>query len=169
MNMNLHSTMGAEMVVNNNLLTSREIDDVMFILDFSSHYLIIANLFNEFNTTIKESVSKMLLENMVIEYVINPELEGGMFWENMRESIIFDLGEHQNFKDLNIEELLFVIDENYELLDVMYGEIYGKLTHAVPSGSQVLPVSWTGDGDLNKTRATAKITLITNPDLILSA
>jgi len=169
MDINLHSTMCADMVVNNNLDRTRAPDDIIFIVDFSSHYVMVANIFkNFFAVNIVEAVSKLLIEDMVVEYIINKELEGGMFWENMRETIIFDLGEHKILQSIIIDEYISIIDENYELLDVIFGEVYGKLTHVIPRGLEAVPIQWTGDGNINSPRVSAKITMISNPDLILS-
>jgi len=152
----------------NNLISHRGPDDIIFILDFTNYYINIAKLFADHSSEMVEAISKLLLENMVLEYTINKDLEGGMFVENMRESMIFDIGEHKTLTIVILDELLMVIDEYYEMLDEIYGEVYGKLSHATRVANTILPFRWDGNANLDIATTSAKLTMISNPDLIMS-
>lgn len=168
MKINIHSTMGNDMLINNNLVSHRGPNDSIFILDFTNPYITIANLFKEHEPQMIEAIAKVIIENMVIEYTINNDLEGGMFVENMLETMIFDLGEHLQLTSICVDELVYIINENYELLDVIYGDVYGKLSFATRLAKTILPYHWTGNGNLDIETTMAKLAMITNPDLILT-
>jgi hypothetical protein len=156
--------------INDNLVEGTDTQNTTaIIIDLSNHFILISNLYTGFDLSIRECVSKILLENMILEYAENPDLEGGMFIENVQSTLLYDISNNPTVLKFNIDADLFIesFNVNYEFLDIIYAEIYGMLSSIYGMSPIIIPYTWIGKTKLGTNNTVAKLALYTHPDMII--